>query len=65
MAYGADAAPEPAPRADPLLARGCEVCLGWGTVITDAGLHELCPGCQTDVRQAESEADLPPTRGGP
>lgn len=34
------------PRADIALARDCEECRGWGTVITTEGHHELCPACQ-------------------
>jgi hypothetical protein len=63
MAHAAHAAPRPLPRANPVLARGCEMCLGWGTVITDEGQHELCPACQTDAREAGPIADAPPTHG--
>lgn len=46
MSYGAGGAARAAPRPDVPLARDCEVCLGWGTVVTDQGRHELCPACQ-------------------
>jgi len=46
MVYGADSAPDPAPHADPGLARDCDECRGWGTVITAQGHHELCLACQ-------------------
>lgn len=62
MPRGADPAAEPAPRADPILARGCDACFEWGTVITDKGLHELCPACQTDLRGAEVPSGRPPAR---
>jgi hypothetical protein len=39
-------APDPVLRADPGLARDCEECRGWGTVVTEQGHHELCPVCQ-------------------
>lgn len=28
------------------LARDCEACHEWGTVVTPEGRHELCPTCQ-------------------
>jgi len=59
MAHGAHTAPQPVPRANPVRARDCEVCLGWGTVITDEGRHELCLACQTDAREAGPTADPP------
>jgi hypothetical protein len=34
------------PHPDLNLARDCEVCLGWGTVVTRDGDHELCHMCQ-------------------
>lgn len=46
MAHRATAAREPAPRPDLALARDCEVCGGWGTVVTAQGRHLLCPACQ-------------------
>ena len=51
MAHEAAPAHEPAPRANPALARDCEVCHGWGTVVTAQGLHELCRNCQTGVHR--------------
>lgn len=36
----------PAPRANIALARDCNECRGWGSVVND-GRHELCPVCQT------------------
>jgi hypothetical protein len=46
MPHGARGAVRPAPRPNVGLARSCEECLGWGTVVTDEGRHELCPACQ-------------------
>lgn len=48
MTYGATPAPRPNPRADAALAVGCEMCNGWGSVITQ-GRHELCVTCQPDA----------------
>ncbi|MCC5477634.1 hypothetical protein [Streptomyces barringtoniae] len=45
MAYGAHRSTLP-PRPDLSLAHDCEVCLGWGTVVTRDGDHELCHMCQ-------------------
>jgi hypothetical protein len=45
MVHGADPA-DRAPHANPELARDCDECRGWGTVITAQGHHELCPSCQ-------------------
>lgn len=53
MARSGESASRPVPQADPVLARGCDVCRGWGTVITTQGHHELCPQCQTGT---ETEA---------
>ncbi|WP_432173072.1 hypothetical protein [Streptomyces sp. Tue6028] len=50
MPSGADRAPSTVPRADLARAADCEVCRGWGTVVTDDGRHELCPACQTGGR---------------
>jgi hypothetical protein len=47
MAHEANPSPVPAPRANPALARDCTDCLGWGTLITREGVHQLCPNCQT------------------
>ncbi|MFB7510121.1 hypothetical protein [Streptomyces broussonetiae] len=46
MAHGAQRSPLLPPRPDLDLARECEVCLGWGTVVTRDGDHELCHACQ-------------------
>ncbi|MCX4825225.1 hypothetical protein OG883_36285 [Streptomyces sp. NBC_01142] len=35
----------PAPRANIFLARGCDECRGWGSVVND-GRYEICPACQ-------------------
>ncbi|MFF5533576.1 hypothetical protein ACFY71_13980 [Streptomyces cinerochromogenes] len=48
MAYGAHRSPLLPPRPDLALARDCEQCLGWGTVVTRDGDHELCHLCQPD-----------------
>ncbi|MYX33398.1 MULTISPECIES: hypothetical protein [unclassified Streptomyces] len=48
MIRGAEGITSPTPRADVELARECRPCLGWGTVVTDEGRHELCPDCQDD-----------------
>ncbi|MEU6406593.1 hypothetical protein [Streptomyces sp. NPDC046985] len=48
MAYGAPHSPAPPPRPDLGLARDCEHCLGWGTVVTRDGAHELCETCQPE-----------------
>ncbi|MEU7384129.1 MULTISPECIES: hypothetical protein [unclassified Streptomyces] len=55
---------QPVPHADPVRARDCEECRGWGTVINAEG-HQLCPTCQTDVVQAEQVAGSPRSRGSP
>ncbi|MQY36418.1 hypothetical protein SRB17_44190 [Streptomyces sp. RB17] len=46
MAHGAHRSTLLPPRPDTSLARDCEVCLGWGTVVTRDGDHELCHMCQ-------------------
>ncbi|MEU2923933.1 hypothetical protein AB0D42_12295 [Streptomyces sp. NPDC048304] len=46
MAHGAHRSPFLPPHPDIGLARDCEVCLGWGTVVTRDGTHELCHMCQ-------------------
>ncbi|WP_251091854.1 hypothetical protein [Streptomyces sp. Caat 7-52] len=48
MPYGAQRSPLLPPRPDLSLARDCELCLGWGTVVTRDGEHELCHECQPD-----------------
>ncbi|AYN43014.1 hypothetical protein D9753_33655 [Streptomyces dangxiongensis] len=34
------------PHPDVTRARDCEQCLGWGTLVTRDGDHELCHACQ-------------------
>ncbi|MDQ0828255.1 hypothetical protein QF032_000099 [Streptomyces achromogenes] len=34
------------PRPDLSLAQDCKDCHEWGTVVTSAGHHTLCPACQ-------------------
>lgn len=46
MAYGSHRSPLLPPRPDLALAHDCEQCLGWGTVVTRDGDHELCRMCQ-------------------
>ncbi|MEW2288681.1 hypothetical protein [Streptomyces sp. NPDC047841] len=48
MAHGAHRDPLLPPHPDLTLARDCEQCLGWGTVVTRDGTHELCHACQPD-----------------
>lgn len=59
MAHGASPSPSLPPHPDLALARDCEHCLGWGTVVTLDGSHELCPSCQT--RRSDDEPALDPT----
>ncbi|MFI2200104.1 hypothetical protein ACH47Z_04820 [Streptomyces sp. NPDC020192] len=60
MAHGAQYSPLLTPRPDLSLARDCAVCLGWGTVVTRDGDHELCHGCQPlpgedeDIRRSDA-----------
>ncbi|PKW05747.1 hypothetical protein SAMN05428944_7224 [Streptomyces sp. 1222.5] len=54
MAYGAHRSPLLPPRPDLTLARECEQCLGWGTVVTRDGDHELCRTCQPGALDDES-----------
>ncbi|MEU5539575.1 hypothetical protein [Streptomyces sp. NPDC020362] len=54
MAYGAHHPPA-LPHPDLRLARNCEHCLGWGTIVTRDGDHELCCTCQPDTGDGESE----------
>ncbi|WEO99371.1 hypothetical protein A6P39_038015 [Streptomyces sp. FXJ1.172] len=56
MAHGAHLSPLLPPRPDLALARDCEVCLGWGTVVTRDGDHELCHACQPGLGDDESTA---------
>ncbi|MBB5932160.1 hypothetical protein [Streptomyces echinatus] len=51
MTYGTMAAPESNPRANAALADGCEVCNGWGSVITFQGRYELCQACQSPTER--------------
>ncbi|MEU6091523.1 hypothetical protein ABZ865_33050 [Streptomyces sp. NPDC047085] len=48
MAYGAQHSPFSNPHPDLRLARDCDHCLGWGTVVTRDGTHELCRTCQPE-----------------
>lgn len=54
VAYGAHRSPFPPPRPDLGLARDCEHCLGWGTLVTRDGEHELCQTCQPDPLDGEN-----------
>ncbi|WP_225834330.1 hypothetical protein [Streptomyces sp. NK08204] len=58
MAYGAGRSPLLPPRPDLTLARNCEHCLGWGTVVTRDGEHELCHTCQPDPGDAGGDMAL-------
>ncbi|UXY32164.1 hypothetical protein [Streptomyces sp. HUAS TT20] len=51
MTYTTTAAPESNPRANVALAVGCELCNGWGSVITFQGRHELCQACQSPTER--------------
>lgn len=44
------------PRPDTTLARHCDQCLGWGTVVSRDGDHELCYTCQPAARDDEDTA---------
>ncbi|MFJ8791961.1 hypothetical protein [Streptomyces sp. NPDC102462] len=57
MAHGAHHSPFLPPHPDLSLARNCEHCLGWGTVVTFDGRHELCPTCQPDPGDDEAVPD--------
>ncbi|MFJ5033462.1 hypothetical protein ACIQB5_36555 [Streptomyces sp. NPDC088560] len=59
MVYGAHRSPLLPPRPNLGLARECEVCLGWGTVVSRDGEHELCHACQLTP-----EDDEAPSRHG-
>ncbi|MFI1767828.1 hypothetical protein ACH41H_38080 [Streptomyces sp. NPDC020800] len=48
MAHTAHHTPVLPPHPDTNLARDCTQCLGWGTVVTRDGDHELCHTCQPD-----------------
>lgn len=56
----------PATHADPRRARGCGVCLGWGTLVGVHGRLLLCGNCQLP-RQRSGTAEAPslPHTGGP
>jgi hypothetical protein len=58
MARRTDSASHPALRANPMLARSCEACRGWGTVVTIEGRHKLCAACQTSMPQSQPAADV-------
>ncbi|MCW7940721.1 hypothetical protein AAW14_01435 [Streptomyces hygroscopicus] len=60
MTHGATTAPHPIPRANAALAVGCEVCNGWGSVITAQGRHKLCLGCQPDADREVGESSGTP-----
>ena len=53
MAYGVHHSPAPPPHPDMGTARDCEHCLGWGTVITHDGRHELCGVCQSQTEDED------------
>lgn len=64
MAHEAPPIPSaPTPRPDLALAQDCRYCHEWGTVVTPAGHHELCPACQhrtsevIDTRPPEEPVD--------
>ncbi|MEV8561608.1 hypothetical protein ACIBJF_52880 [Streptomyces sp. NPDC050743] len=56
MTYGTMAAPESNPRANAALAADCEVCNGWGSVITFQGRHELCQACQSPTEHESHDS---------
>ncbi|GAA3784035.1 hypothetical protein GCM10022206_24170 [Streptomyces chiangmaiensis] len=62
IAPGADGGSQSIPYANPVCARDCEECRGWGTVVNGEGEHELCLKCQRDVVQAEPDARSPRAR---
>ncbi|MEU6476432.1 hypothetical protein ABZ858_05990 [Streptomyces sp. NPDC047017] len=64
MAYGAHHSPTPPPHPDVHRARDCEQCLGWGTVITPDGHHELCDTCQ-QAPDGDPLPGVPPRRHSP
>ncbi|GHF84501.1 hypothetical protein GCM10018787_36620 [Streptomyces thermodiastaticus] len=60
------AAPRPAsPRPDLALARDCEHCRGWGTVITRDGDHLLCAVRQPVAGAADPRQQVPVHRRSP
>ncbi|MFJ7149237.1 hypothetical protein ACIQVT_13705 [Streptomyces sp. NPDC100445] len=60
MAYGAHRSPLLPPHPDLSRARDCEQCLGWGTVVTRDGDHELCHACQRHHGDGEEPAPVGP-----
>jgi len=56
MTYGANAAPNPTPRADTARAVHCETCNGWGSVITRQQRHELCRACQPSADRGDGDS---------
>ncbi|MET8772028.1 hypothetical protein [Streptomyces sp. NPDC004658] len=60
MAHGAHRSPFLPPHPDLTLARDCEQCLGWGTVVTRDGDHELCHLCQLDPADDQGAATSGP-----
>jgi hypothetical protein len=60
MAYGAQRSPLLPPHPDLTRARDCEQCLGWGTVVTRDGEHELCHACQPEPAAGEGGAGSHP-----
>ncbi|MDF3299169.1 hypothetical protein [Streptomyces tropicalis] len=62
MAYGAHHSPTPPPHAELSLARDCGQCLGWGTVITRDGEHELCETCQPETGGEDPPPEPAPFR---
>ena len=61
MPYGAPDHPVLLPHPDLGLARGCEHCLGWGTVVTRDGEHALCHICQPDPAGDEGTTGSAPS----
>ncbi|MEU2439627.1 hypothetical protein ACFY9A_07550 [Streptomyces rubradiris] len=59
MAHGAHRSPLLPPHPDLTLARDCEQCLGWGTVVTRDGRHELCHACQPGPAEAAAGSPRP------
>ncbi|MEU3616350.1 hypothetical protein ABZ725_29115 [Streptomyces sp. NPDC006872] len=55
----ADGARTPAPRPDLALAHDCDRCLGWGTVVTPDGHHQLCLTCQHPAQPPPSAKATP------
>ncbi|MFE0516348.1 hypothetical protein [Streptomyces sp. NPDC058964] len=53
MIYGAHPH-APAHPVNIVLARGCDNCRGWGSVVDD-GRFELCPECQSPARPRSTD----------